>query len=228
MIRTLLASVAFAVLALAGAAQAADLPSRRAPNSDYYAPAPVFTWTGFYLGLNAGYGWGSFTNGAEQLFGKPSGFVGGITGGFNYQAAQNIVIGIEGDWDLSGISNANQMPFFAFGGEGKVTSLATIRPRIGYAADRALVYVTGGLALGSVSTSVNDWRAVPFFGSSSSFQAGFSVGAGIEYAFTNHISAKAEYLFSSLGTKEVFVWSPDWMRVGVNTSTLRTGLNYRF
>lgn len=228
MIRTLLASVAFAVLALAGAAQAADLPSRRAPSSDYYAPAPVFTWTGFYLGLNAGYGWGSFTNGAEQLFGKPSGFVGGITGGFNYQAAQNIVIGIEGDWDLSGISNANQMPFFAFGGEGKVTSLATIRPRIGYAADRALVYVTGGLALGSVSTSVNDWRAVPFFGSSSSFQAGFSVGAGIEYAFTNHISAKAEYLFSSLGTKEVFVWSPDWMRVGVNTSTLRTGLNYRF
>ena len=227
MIRTLFAGAGLVALALAGAAQAADLPSRRAPQSDYYAP-PVFTWTGFYLGLNAGYGWGSFTNGSEQLFGKPSGFVGGITGVFNYQAAPNIVIGLEGDWDLTSINNTNQMPFFAFSGQGSLNSIATIRPRIGYAAGRALVFVTGGLAMGSVSTSVNDWRAVPFFGSSSSFQAGFAVGAGLEYAFTDHISAKAEYLFTSLGAKEVFVWSPDWQRVGINTSTLRTGINYRF
>ncbi|HMN70745.1 MAG TPA: porin family protein, partial [Rhodoblastus sp.] len=90
----LLAGVALASLATAGAAAAADLPSRRAPGGYDYAPAaPVFTWTGFYLGLNAGYGWGSFTNGSDQLFGKPSGFAGGVTGGFNWQATQNFVLG---------------------------------------------------------------------------------------------------------------------------------------
>ena len=224
--KTLLAGVAMAILAAAGAAQAADLPSRRAPQSDYYAPPPVFTWTGFYLGANLGGGWGSFTNGSDQLLGKPSGFAGGITGGFNWQAAQNIVLGIEGDWDLTNIGNTNQLPFFRFNGTGKLTSLATIRPRVGFAADRALIYLTGGLALGSMSADVSDWRtAIPFISSTSSFQAGYTLGAGLEYAFTDHVSAKAEYLFTSISSKEAFSWSPDWMRIGINTSQLRTGLN---
>lgn len=227
--KSILASVALAVVTLAGAAQAADLPGRRrAPQNDYYAPPPVFSWTGFYLGLNLGYGWGAFTNGSEQLLGKPSGFAGGITGGFNYQAAPNFVVGLEGDLDLTGINNRNSLPFFLFKGTGKLDSLATIRGRAGYAMDRALIYATGGLALGSVTANVNDWRAVPFFGNSSSMQAGFALGAGIEYAFTDHISAKAEYMFTSLATKEVFAWSPDWMRVGTNVSQIRTGVNYKF
>lgn len=227
--RILLAGVALATVACAGVAQAADLPSRRAPRSDYYAaPAPVFTWTGFYLGLNAGYGWGSFTNGSEQLFGKPSGFTGGITGGFNWQAAQNFVLGLEGDWDLTGVKNTNQLPFFGFNGQGKLNSLATVRARAGFAADRALVYLTGGLAMGSVSNNVNDWRAVPFFGSSSSFQAGFALGAGLEYAFTDHVSARAEYMFTSLASKELFTFSPDWVNSGLNVSQIRAGVNYRF
>ena len=226
--KSFLAGAAVAILACAGAAQAADLPSRRAPQSDYYAPAPVFTWTGFYLGLNAGYGWGSFTGGSEQLLGKPSGFSGGITGGFNYQMAQNFVLGIEGDWDLSGVSDRRELPFFGFNGGGKVTSLATVRARVGYAADRALLYVTGGVAMGSVSVNVNDWRAVPFFGSNSSFSAGWALGGGLEYAFTDHISGKAEYIFSALGSKELFTFSPDWVNAGVNVSQVRAGVNYRF
>lgn len=227
--KLLLASVALASVAAAGAASAADLPSRRAPSSyEYAAPAPVFTWTGFYLGLNAGYGWGSFTNGSEQLFGKPSGFAGGVTAGFNWQAAQNFVLGIEGDWDLTGINNHTQLPFFGFNGGGKLSSLATIRGRLGFAADRALIYATGGLAMGSVSVNVNDWRAVPFFGSNSSFSAGWALGAGLEYAFTDRISGKAEYMFSSLGSKELFVFSPDWVNTGLNVSQIRAGVNYHF
>ncbi|MFT4099357.1 MAG: outer membrane beta-barrel protein [Rhodoblastus sp.] len=225
----LLASVALASVAAAGAATAADLPSRRAPSSyEYAGGAPVFTWTGFYLGLNAGYGWGSFTNGSEQLFGKPSGFEGGVTGGFNWQAAQNFVLGIEGDWDLTGVNNHAQLPFFGFNGGGKLNSLATIRGRAGFAADRALIYVTGGLAMGSVSVNVNDWRAVPFFGSSSQFSAGWALGAGLEYAFTDRISGKAEYLFTSLGSKDLFTFSPDWVNAGLNVSQIRAGVNYHF
>jgi outer membrane immunogenic protein len=82
--------------------------------------------------------------------------------------------------------------------------------------------------MGSVNVNVNDWRAVPFFGSSSSFSAGWAVGGGLEYAFTDHISGKAEYIFSSLASKELFVLSPDWVNAGVNVSQVRAGVNYRF
>ncbi|MDE2362177.1 MAG: porin family protein [Hyphomicrobiales bacterium] len=226
--QSLLAGVALAIVAVAGAAQAADLPSRRAPSSDYYAPPPLFTWTGLYAGLNIGYGWASFSQGSDQFFGRPSGFEGGVTAGFNWQAPQNFVLGVEGDWDLTSINDTNQLPFFRFTGQGKLTSIATIRPRVGYAFDRALVYATGGLAFGSVSANINDWRSVPFFSSTSSFQAGYAVGAGVEYAFTDHISGKAEFLYTSLGSKDAFAWTPDWIRVGVDAAQLRTGLNYHF
>ncbi|MDE2577558.1 MAG: porin family protein [Hyphomicrobiales bacterium] len=217
-----------AIAAFAGAAQAADLPRRSYAPS--YAPAsvaPVFTWTGFYVGLNAGYGWNSLSGGANQLFGTPSGFSGGVTGGFNWQAAPNVVVGLEGDWDLTSINNKNNLPFFGFSGQTKVNNLATVRARAGYAVDRALLYVTGGLAMGSVTTSVTDLR-FPFFGNESSFRAGFALGAGIEYAFSDHVSAKAEYMFTSLNAKDVFAYSPDWTRSGHNISQVRVGLNYHF
>ena len=123
-------------------------------DSDYVAAAPTFTWTGFYLGLNAGYGWGSFSGAGTQLFGKPAGFEGGLTGGFNWQAASNFVLGIEGDIDLTNINNRQQLPFFGYNGKGALNSLATVRGRVGFAADRALIFVTGGLAMGSVSANV--------------------------------------------------------------------------
>ena len=226
--KAFLAGVAVAIVAFAGAAQAADLPSRRAPQNDYVAAPPVFSWTGFYLGLNGGYGWGAFPNGADQLFGKPSGFAGGVTGGFNWQAMPNFVLGLEGDWDITNINNRNNLPFFGFNGTGKLNSLATIRGRVGFAADRALIYATGGLAMGSMSANVQDWRGVPFFSSASAFQAGWALGLGLEYAFTDHISAKAEYLFTSIGSKDLFAYTPDWVHLGTNVSQVRTGVNYRF
>jgi outer membrane immunogenic protein len=227
MCKPYLAGAALAMLAVSGAAQAADLPSRRAPQ-DYYAAPPVFSWTGFYVGLNAGYGWGSFTDGSDQLLGKPSGFVGGLTAGFNWQAMPNFVLGVEGDWNLSGVSDHAQLPFFGFNGQGHVTSVGTLRGRAGFAADRALVYVTGGLALASISASINDWRAIPFYSSYSGLQTGWALGGGLEYAFTDHISAKAEYMFTSVGTADAFTWTPDWARIGNNLSQIRAGVNYRF
>lgn len=222
------ALIAVAALGTAGAAGAADLPRRSAPRGDFYAPPPVFSWTGFYLGLNAGYGWGSFTSGGGQLFGKPNGFQGGVTGGFNYQIGQSFVLGLEGDWDLTAINSKQELPFFGYRGKGQLNSLATVRGRAGFAADRALIFLTGGLAMGSVSANVNDWRAVPFFGSQSSFNAGWALGAGLEYAFTDKVSAKAEYLFTSLGSKDYFQLSPVWTTTGLNLSNVRFGVNYHF
>lgn len=221
-----LASVATLALTTS-LAMAADLPSRRAPTSDYVAP-PVFSWSGFYVGLNAGYGWGSFSNGGSQLFGNPNGVQGGVTAGFNWQATPNVVLGLEGDFNLTAINNRQNLPFFGYSGKGSLDTLATVRGRVGYAADRALIYATGGLAMGSVSANVADWRFAPFFGSQSSFNAGWALGAGLEYAFTDKVSAKAEYLFTSLGSSTMFAYTPDWVTTGVNVSNVRMGVNYHF
>jgi outer membrane immunogenic protein len=220
-----------AIFALSQTAFAADLPNRRrAPRNDYYAAPPVFTWTGFYLGANAGIGFGSFTHGSDQLFGRPVGVQAGLTAGFNYQATPNIVLGIEGDWDLANINNSQNMSYFGFNGKAGVNSLASLRARAGYAYDRALIFVTGGAAAGTMSTSMTrwSWGMIPFYGSSSSFNFGWALGAGVEYAFTDKISAKGEYLFTQLGGKEVYSIAPFAQTVGANVSQVRLGVNYHF
>jgi outer membrane immunogenic protein len=119
----LLSSVA--LLGLTVGAVAADLPSRRSP-APVVSSVPSFTWTGFYLGANAGIGWGA--GGSNN-----AGFIGGGQAGFNYQMG-SIVIGGETDLQYADIGTLNY-----FG---------TIRGRVGFGFDRALVYGTGGFAYG--------------------------------------------------------------------------------
>ena len=178
----LLATTALAVLSGIGAASAADLPSRKGPP---IAPAyiPAFTWTGFYVGLNAGVGWANNNNnnnlplGAIPVTGFVSsgnsnnaGFVGGAQAGYNYQfgAGQGVVIGAETDFQFADISHDrnNQVPFtlaqfpgttFVPGsGHSSGNYLGTVRGRIGYGWDRVLVYGTGGLAYGDIGRNRNN------------------------------------------------------------------------
>lgn len=178
MLKKILLSTAF--VAVAVPALAADLPSRTtAPAAPYTPPAPVFTWTGFYLGLNAGYNWGNndLTLYANPIYGgyfpgsiktDSDGFTGGIQAGYNWQMNQ-FVLGIEGDWvwldsgkRATGTSTFTDFPN-GFGGTtpatvtstGKIGAdwLATLRGRVGYAMDRWMVYGTGGLAWANVKSS---------------------------------------------------------------------------
>jgi len=220
----LFVGVALAALSAAVSAQAADLPSRKqAPvAASSYAPTPAFSWTGFYVGGNTGYGTGSFTKSGKAAFGSPSSGLLGLTAGYNYQVGQ-FVAGIEGDMDKAWLKSTSASTFG--NGRGYLTSSGSIRGRVGYALDRALVYGTAGFAYGNVKGSLT--TSTPAFMSQNKIATGYNLGAGIEYAFTNNISAKAEYLYTSLGSKNYFNGS-NVVPTGLHYSTVRAGINYHF
>ncbi|MDI4663363.1 porin family protein [Xanthobacter autotrophicus] len=199
----LLASAALvAGVTLAAPAVAADL-SGRYP-APYVQPVAAFTWTGFYIGANAGYGWGSTVNS------DPGGFIGGVQAGYNFQFASPFVLGIEADFNLSGLS----------AGGYSLNYLGTVRGRLGWAFDRFLVYSTGGLAYGQGSLEILGL-------SSNSTQTGWTIGAGAEMAFDRNWSARAEYLYVDLGSATYpTVIGP--VESGINANILRAGVNYRF
>jgi outer membrane immunogenic protein len=240
-----------------GSAVAADLPSRRPPPPVYVPPVPIFTWTGFYVGVNAGGAFrGSNNNGFNNAVffggGAPFGgfgvannngnsarFIGGGQAGFNWQINQ-FVLGVEGDGQalVGGNNNANNVG--AFGNNANTTNfLGTIRGRAGIALDRFLVYGTGGVAFGTThwpSTFIGTVGGVPTFftaNTGSNTRVGYAAGAGVEYAFTPNWSVKVEYLFTDLGrNNRTFVAPGGFAGFIVNNREqnhiVRAGLNYRF
>lgn len=221
------ASVLASALAVTAAASAADLP-RRGSAPDYYAPMPVFSWSGPYLGLNLGVQLGSFTQASNLIYGTSSaGIIGGIQGGYNFQVAPNLILGAEGDIDGSSLRGNSTLPFFGLSGQAEMNLLVTARGRIGYTIDRAMFFATGGLAAASVNARVADWRSLASW-SNSQWRAGWTIGGGLEYAVTNNISAKVEYLYTSIRDDDQYAFARDYSRVGLEFSTLRAGVNYHF
>jgi len=218
-------AAALAVLAgpsvLAGQALAADMPRRSYQQPVYNSAPPAFTWTGFYLGLNAGTVWGDFTKAGSFIDAK-AGFTGGVTGGYNYQI-NNFVVGLEGDYNYSGMGGRGlTLPGPSFV-RGDLTSFGTIRGRAGVTFDRALIYVTGGYAFGFSSLESGGWK-------NDSSHHGYVLGAGLEYAFTQNISAKAEYLYMPLDAKSA-IGVPGFgvgSKTGIDANVIRAGVNYRF
>jgi outer membrane immunogenic protein len=231
MIKRLMLGISAGLLAavMASPSSAADL---RAPV--YKSPPPVlvapFSWSGFYVGANAGYAWGkadlsspagTFTTDTQH------GYLAGITLGYNLQTGV-WVWGIEGDVDYAWVKGnaVNTVGTGCAGGGGcdiKNTFFATARGRIGYAWDRFLPYLTGGAAFANAKISS------PAGTSDTRTNIGWTVGAGVEYAFLGNWSAKAEYLYADLGNG-----SCDASVCGVEvdykikTNIVRAGVNYRF
>lgn len=220
------ASVLASALAVT-AASAADLP-RRGYAPDYSAPMPVFSWSGPYLGLNLGVQFGSFTQASNLIYGTSSaGIIGGIQGGYNFQVAPNLILGVEGDISGSSLRGNSTLPFFGLSGQAEMNLLVTARGRIGYTIDRAMFFATGGLAAASVNARVADWRSLASW-NNSQWRAGWTIGGGLEYAVTNNISAKVEYLYTSIRDDDQYAFARDYSRVGLEFSTLRAGVNYHF
>jgi outer membrane immunogenic protein len=207
--KILLSSVA--LLGLASGAMAADLPSRRAP-APIIASVPVFTWTGFYVGVNAGYGWNtndSITVGGVRFdLDDEGGFVGGAQAGYNYQIG-SFVVGLEGDIQYADFGGDDRFDFdrdgIADDDFNNSDWFGTVRARAGVAFDRALIYATGGFAFADDAT-------------------GWTVGGGLEYAFTNNLSAKVEGLYVNLDQDDNFLGIDSDAEFGV----VRAGLNFRF
>jgi outer membrane immunogenic protein len=218
-------------LATSVPALAADLPVP-APAPAPYTPAPPHLyWTGFYIGLNAGGGFGS------SVWNTPFGSVpryqvdglmaGGQIGG-NYQIGE-FVIGAEGDFDWQNLRNARYSGLCSFAVVGGCSTasnwLATIRGRVGYAPQQILYYVTGGGAFTNVRPFTG---ALPYGGGT---EAGWTAGAGIEYAATYNWSVKLEYLYASFqnatcNASGCGVLAP--ATVSFNENIVRLGVNYKF
>jgi outer membrane immunogenic protein len=196
----LLASAA--VAALATGAQAADLGVPREPVASAIV-SPVFNWTGFYLGAHIGYGWGksdwNFVGAGTFVSPNTNGVFGGLQIGYNYQI-NNFVLGLEADASAADLSGWRSCPNAAFTCHSRANFLGTVRGRIGYAFDRALVYGTAGLAIGNYRHRDFDAATLVQFGSYSTTRAGLAVGAGVEYAFAPNWTAKLEYMYSHFGS----------------------------
>jgi outer membrane immunogenic protein len=208
-------------LIAAGSAGAADLPYRSPPPA-YRAPvySTVYNWTGFYLGINGGGGWGRSRWDNLDTTDLSGGLI-GATVGYNVQVGQ-VVFGVEGDIDWSGISGSGNSVLCA-GCSTRNNWLSTIRGRVGYAFDRFLPYVTGGLALGNINATVPGLIGI------NQINAGWTVGAGIEYGVTNNVSNKAEYLYVDLGSVNCGLnCAPASGNVSFYANVLRGGVNFRF
>ena len=226
MMRRALAAIGIAALTMTSAL-AADFPSRPLPRPRAPTYVPFFTWNGFYLGFNAGYGFGT-SSWKDTVLGVSTGNINtsgallGGTVGYNYQTG-GVVMGLEGDIAWSNIkgSTINNCVTTC---QTSLSWLGTGRVRLGYAFDRFLPYVTGGAAFGDVKGSVAG------FGSFSNTQVGWAGGAGLEYAFVDHWSAKVEYLYADLGNSNCSTTCSGGnpFTVSFKTSIIRGGVNYKF
>jgi outer membrane immunogenic protein len=271
-------SAAFAaLLALGGGTSPAPAADIRVKAPVYRAtPVVAYSWSGFYIGANAGYAWGKTdvtasaagpptgfiaafqnyynTNGTFGL--SPRGFVGGAQTGFNYQTGM-LVYGLEADVqyftvnasrDTGAIATPNVGQTARFQDTLDASWLVTIRPRVGVAFDRTLLYATGGMAISRLKLSQRidicnaGGAACPPFdgfldGSASSTKIGWVLGGGIEHALIGNWTVKAEYLYVDLGNVELqrFLVAPVLIPSAFIDSTAnlkahiaRFGINYMF
>ena len=197
-------------------------------------PAPVaeeaapFSWTGFNVGVQAGYGW---NNNDISIPGVGLGglaiaadFDGALVGGFvgyNYQLQNNWVVGLEGDFEASFADETFEIAPGA-GVEVGMDWQGSVRGRVGYAFDRALVYGTAGWAIG------RGYAEVPAAGfeSKETFN-GYTVGAGVDYAFTDMVFGRVEYRYTDFGDKD-FGFGPGAVNAEVDQHAIRVGLGVKF
>jgi outer membrane immunogenic protein len=218
--RSVVAGLGFLALA-AMPASAADLPRGAVP---YKSPAYVaqYNWTGFYLGINGGGAWGDSNWNGFAISNSPSGGMIGGTAGYNWQGSGSPwVFGLEGDIDWTGIKDSAACG--AVNCQTRNNWLGTVRGRVGYAWDRFMPYVTGGVAFGDIESNVTGLVG------HNDTNAGWTVGVGIEGVIAGNWTAKLEYLYTDLGSTTCSaVACGVATNVDLDLNILRAGVNYRF
>jgi outer membrane immunogenic protein len=240
----LVGTVGLVALAAAGAANAAD-----------FGPAPIWRWTGFYVGGNAGYSWGrsptdatfsdSQTGATLAIVSNTANLNGGLAGlqtGYNWQI-HRLVFGIETDIQWTGEHGGASFPCpTACSPNGPVMAtldpslrwFGTLRGRLGVTSSHVMAYVTGGLAFGEVKTdgtfSGFNLAGLPMAGtfSGSSTKAGWTMGAGAEAVLDRNWTGKIEYLYMDLGTISVIPPVAGGFSSRVTDNILRVGVSYQF
>ena len=211
------------------------------------APVAVpYTWTGCYVGLNAG----AASVRTKQRIVPPAdpaiessdrdtGFTSGGQIGCNYQSSPNWAFGIEGDINYVGAKSSFNTAFdsgedsYGVTGKTRLRWLATLRGRLGPTWGSSFLYATGGLAAGHVKSSFDVALNgnPPISASDSSTRFGWVVGVGFEHAFTSRVSGKIEYLHFDLGKDSyaAVILGQTWNATNkVSGDIIRAGLNFKF
>ena len=227
---------AVSVVAVTQIASAADMPVK-APVVPVAPVAIPYNWTGFYIGGHVGYFWGRThveEDGEVVEDGAPTnGVVGGVLAGGNWQTGQ-IVLGLEGDFGWTNANGTGTTPatppppvIVQAPNTYDLNWTSHARGRLGYAADRWLFFVAGGLAIadfefheGAVTTTT-----LPPPGGT---YVGWSIGSGIEYAFTRNLVGRVEYLYDDFDHKDYTGVDGDPYRVSLTGQTLRGALAWKF
>jgi outer membrane immunogenic protein len=248
-----------AVAQLAAAADMEVWPLNKiTPHARDQTYTSVHNWTGFYIGLNFGGGWGrasdAYTTPADLAFATSETFAGGLAGGqlgFNWQAG-NLVLGLEADVDGSGQSGTGALAIAGCGAAcpgtlistERVSVFGTARGRLGFAVSRWMVYGTGGLSWQSVANSssfTSKGGTIAGIGSNSSIRAGYVAGAGVETVLGGNWTGGVEYLYLDTGRFDTNVTTIPAPGIGpfpalsvvtdstrLQSNILRARLEYRF
>ncbi|AWC20855.1 Opacity protein antigen [Aminobacter sp. MSH1] len=216
------------VVAFAGAARSADVVA----TEPELAPAG-FSWTGAYVGVQAGNSWGDANADYVNPFvwptsHDPAGFLGGVYVGYNYQFSNNIVLGLDADIAWSG-ANSEFKDF-----PGLVRTMVDVdytaagRVRLGYAVDRWLPYVAGGIA---VSRAEFGYDMTVSDAAIKDTLVGWTLGGGVELAATDNLILRAEYRYSDFGSgkEHMFAGFPNhYARYDLKSHDIRVGFAYKF
>lgn len=188
----------------------------------YDETVSAFNWTGLYVGVSGGYldpnldiGFGATSLGYGN-----SGYLIGGTVGYNMQMG-NFVYGVEGDLSYADVGgDFGDLFGFGFNGKSEGDYFATIRGRLGYSMDRVLLFGTAGIAFANLDVETPA-------GNFSDDMVGYTVGGGLEYGITQHLTTKIEYLYSDFG-KETTTLFPGDIQTEADMNIVRVGLNYKF
>ena len=218
---------------IAAAVLTVATPALAGPRTD----ATPFLWSGYYVGAQAGYSWGDVDSHDESKFSGDSdwrdswstaGAIGGIHAGYNY-VSNSVLYGIEADLEASNVSGSVDSEYAGVI-ETSINVQGSLRGRIGYIAGPALFYATGGLAVADVKSTYNDVNDFTVHDSSSNVQAGWTIGGGIEYAWSPRWTTRVEYRYTDLGrftdnprTDSGYNYPTD-----VTLQAIRFGTSYKF
>lgn len=229
--KILFALAAFAAVGAAVPAAAADLGARPYYNKAPAYAAPLYNWTGFYLGAHVG---GAFSGSSNfnglVLSDYSARLLGGVQAGADWQFAPNWVVGVEGQYSWLGNNglNATFPGGYVFNTDQR--ALGSITGRVGYTWGPGLLYVKGGYAYSDNRDTLTLGGVPTAFSLDGSHSNGYTVGAGVEYMFAPNWSAKAEYMYYDFGSTR-FVTPAVLVPFGAfrnDDHTLKVGVNYRF
>jgi outer membrane immunogenic protein len=226
--KILFAAVAAAALVTAMPAAAADFGARYTPP----VYAPIYNWTGFYLGAHLGGAFGGDYNfNGLAVSNNDARFLGGVQAGVDWQfSGTNFVIGAEGQY--SWLSNSDAAAVFPGGYvySNDQRGLGSVTARLGYSFGPALAYVKGGYAYADNREAVTlGGVPIPFM-LDTNHNHGWTIGGGVEYMFAQNWSAKAEYQYYGFGDSR-FQAPAALVPFGTfhnDEHALKAGVNYRF